>query len=435
MIFKPWEKQEIALKSDKPIIIMAFGIQGGKTVTGALKLKMLMHKYTDPTDNFIITAPTYKILNQSTLPAFLNFMRGLGTYNHQMAEFTMNGGGKCFARTGTDPNSVVGITNVRGILCDEIGLYSLYFWENILARAAFKNAQIIGVTSPYTLNWLYKDIIRPKSKNKEARPDVELIQARSNENPYFPQETWDRNKANMEERRFNMMFGGEWNKAEGLVYDCFCEIENICDPFILPKGTKFYGGVDWGTTAPFALLCRAVTPEGRHYNVAEFYKTGLTITDMILAAGQMKLTWGIERFYCDPSQPGYIEEFNRAGLTALGANNDIRLGIDLQYELIKTRKYQLFRGKCPYTEDEMASYHWPSPEELGPDKHDKPEKPVKHNDHAMDADRMLTVSLFRSNVKRTIKTPKDHLKFDQLPLCKRPDFNKQSKITVHSEKF
>jgi hypothetical protein len=86
--------------------------------------------------------------------------------------------------------------------------------------------------------------------------------------------------------------------------------------------------VDWGFTDPFVMKIRAITPEGNHYGISEFYKTGLTLSDMILIAKQKQGIYGKMVFYCDPSQPGHIEEFNRNGLSALPSDNDIRRGVD-----------------------------------------------------------------------------------------------------------
>jgi hypothetical protein len=169
MIWTPHSaKQERAIVSVKPIVLCATGIQWGKTSVGAVKIKLAMHQYTDPSDTFIITAPTYKILQQSTLPAFLRIMDGVGHYNKALAEFRMFGGGICYLRTATDSDSIVGVTNVRAIWGDEAGLYPLYFWENMQARASFMRAQITLTTSPYSLNWIFKELIRPFQITKEG---------------------------------------------------------------------------------------------------------------------------------------------------------------------------------------------------------------------------------------------------------------------------
>lgn len=415
------EKQESALFSETPITVVASGIQWGKTTIGALWLKKLMHTYTDPEDNFVITSPSFPIISQSTLPPFLRLMEGYGTHDKKFNCFRMNGGGTCWFRTGTDPDSVVGIAQVRGILCDEAGKYSLYFWENIQGRSDARAAPIMIVTSPYSLNWLYKEIIRPKTKDPKARPDVTLIQARSLDNPYFNQARYHERKKTMDPRRFNMMYGGAWEKMEGLVYDCFDETENQCDPFQLPQGTRFFGGVDWGYHPdPFCLKVRAVTPSGIHYSVSEVYATNKTIMQIIEICRQKKLVFGIERFYCDPSQPGYIEEFNRNSLPAQKAENAIRLGIDRHYELIKTRRFKMFKGMNPHTIDELETYHYPDPEDLKPDQDSKEQNPVGQNDHALDADRYLSVELFHAaNQKHVPHVPQEHKQEDQFARIER----------------
>lgn len=398
------EKQESAVFSEAPITVLGTGIQFGKTVVGSFRLMMAMHEFCDPSDNFLLLSPTYKIMQQSSLPPFLRLMDGRGVYSKPDGTFKMHGGGTCYMRTATDPDSIVGITDVRYIWGDEAGLYPLYFWENIQARAAFKRAKILLTTSPYALNWLYKEIILPKIRDPKARPDVKLIQARSDENPYFPKEEYEKRRATMAPRRFNMMFGGNWDKMEGLVYDCFDDQLNTCDPFTLPTGTQYFAGVDWGHTHPFVILVRAVTPDGNHYQVAEFYKTGLTINDMKTEAKTLMARFDIRHFFCGPDRPENIVELCRAGIPAVPARNDVILGIDMHYELIKSRKFKVFRGSSPYSLDEYEKYHWPTEEELPQDRDDKEKNPVKQDDDCMDVSRYITIMTQRIE-KRMPRSP------------------------------
>jgi PBSX family phage terminase large subunit len=404
------EKQERAIFSEKPIVVLGTGIQFGKTTVGAIKMKMAIHQFTDPSDNFLITAPTYKILQQSTLPAFLRVMDGCGEYSKVDAVFRTNWGTHVYCRTATDPDSIVGITNIRFVWGDEAGLYGLYFWENIQARAAFREAPITLTTSPYTLNWIYKEFIRPKQKDASARPDCELVQAASWENPYMPRGVIERSRIAMDPRRFNALFGGQWVRMAGLVYDCFDEQENICDSIPIPSGSRVVAGVDWGYTHPFVVVVRAITPNGTHLQVAEHFQTELTIDKKVEIAQRLKAVFGISMFYCDPARPDDIASFCAAKLPAVGANNDIRSGIDRHYELIKTRRYKIFRGTSPHTEDETELYHYPSPEDLGPDKDDKEELPVDKDNHTMDANRYVSIETYRQEAKRAPFVPGEGLR-------------------------
>jgi PBSX family phage terminase large subunit len=397
------EKQERLIFSDYDETYAITGIQWAKTTSGAWWMKRHMFEHTDPSDNFIIAAPTYKILQQSTLPAFLRIMDGFGEYKAGNAEFHMTGGGTCYMRTGTEPDSVVGITNVRGIWGDEAGKFSLYFWENLLARASFKRAHKLFTSTPYTMNWLNNRVLKPYLAGQ--LDDTLIIRAKSCDNPHFPMEEYERRRKTMEPRRFNAMYNGEFEKMQGLVYDCFDEDAHVVDPFQLPMGTKYYASVDWGTTHPFVLLVRGVTPANDHFQVSEFFQTGLTVMDMIQVAQRLKQVWGIQVFYCDPSQPGYIEEFNRNGLPALPADNDIRRGIDLQYSLIKEGKFKLFKGSSPHTIDGFNTYHYPEPDDLGPDDSSKEPNPVKQDDDAMDTVRYGTIMTYHSANKKAPHVP------------------------------
>ena len=392
-------KQERAFFSDKRIVLVASGIQWGKTTVGAVKMKTWMHKFKSPRDNFIITAPTYKIMQQATLPGFLHYMRGYGKYHKADGVFEMHGGGQCWLRTATDPDSIVGITNVRGIWGDEAGKYPLYFWENMQARAAIRKCQIILTTSPYSINWVFKELIRPTKRGD--RDDVELVQARSDENPYFPEEEFLAKKQTMDPRRFNMVFGGQFDRMEGLVYECFREDRHCIPPKELLPGTRYVAGIDWGYTNPFALVVIACEPSGRYYVIDEHYETHLTVRDMVDVCRRKKALWNIERFYCDPSSPANIEEFNRAKLTALSADNNIRKGVDRVFELFKQDRLFLFQGASKNLLDEMENYHYPEEPDVEPNRDIKELVPVAQYNHAADALRYVITALFHTGAHRS----------------------------------
>lgn len=410
MNFSPHSlKQEQALLCQKSILALACGTQWGKTMIGGLRMKLAMCTFADKKDAFIITAPTYKILSQSTLPAFLGMMEGWGTYNKKEDVFEMKRGGRCYCRTETDPDSVVGITNVRKIWGDEAGKYRLYFWENLQARADFLKASLDLTTSPYSMNWLFKELVKPALAGK--RSDVLYIKAASWENPYHSlhdPKNRQLKRQTMDPRRFDMIYGGEFGQMQGLVYDCWDDDINLIDPIRLPPGTIYYGGIDWGYTEPFVLVIRAITPANDHYQVYEFYKTGMTLPQQMEIVQQQLQIFGVKRFYAGHERPENILLFNQNGIPTEGVpEKDIQIGTDLHYELIKTCRYKIFRNTSPYTLDEMSVYHYPEPLDLKPDQHAKEMKPVGQNDHSLSANRFVTLKTHRNGPLKSPYCPGD----------------------------
>lgn len=420
--FKPHSiKQEKALYSEKKIIAVASGIQWGKTSIGSIITRKALQTHHHVDDNYIIAAPTYKILKQSTYPAFIRTFGNIGKYQSTDAVYKIPNGPSFYFRTGTQPDSIVGITNVRLVWLDEAGKFSLYFWENAQARASFKDCPIVLTTSPYTLNWFYKDLIRPYMKGNR-HDEIELIQAASYENPYFPKAEYDRRKLTMDPRRFGMMYGGEWNKNEGLVFDCFdSEFNSVVDYNHMP-GTYYLGMIDWGFNDPFVVKIWAITPEGNIYDVSEFYKTGLRQGQVIEVIKMKNQVFKPTAFYCDPSRPDYIMELQSMGIPALPADNNIHEGIEAYYEMIKTRRYKIVGKNCPYTIDELETYHYPDPDDLKPDQDNKnDDKPVDQNNHVMDCHRYgaLAIKKYHSGHKFNPTSPEEHSNITPLTQSKR----------------
>lgn len=407
-MFEPHsQKQDEAIFSRKPFNVIATGIQWGKTISGAWWLRNQCAEFW--TYNHIITAPTYKILSQATIPAFISVFKGVGEHKKGDQEFHLNGGGIIYLRTETDPESIVGITNVKSVWGDEAGLYRLYFWQNMQARAARLNGRICLTTSPYSLNWIFKELIKPTLEGK--RDDVHLTAAKSIDNPYFSKAFYDNAKKTMDPRRFNALFNGQFEKMQGLVYDCFNEERNSIGHFDIDNA-EIYAGVDWGHNDPTVCIIWAITPSGHRIQISEFYKTGMRIgevTDMLKSKQEI---FKVKRFYCDPSKPDMIAELQSRGVRAIGSNNEIDRGIELLYELIKTEKYLILKDSSPYTIDEYDSYHWPEPKDLKPDEDAKKEKPVDQNNHCMDVNRYLALSTHHigkrksdSNVPKEYRDP------------------------------
>lgn len=150
-------------------------------------------------------------------------------------------------------------------------------------------------------------------------------------------------------------------------------------------------GVDWGYANPGVIVVYGVDGDGVMVGLHEEYARRRHIEEWAEIAQQLNDEFDIDYFFCDPSRPEFIAQFQRAGCNAIAANNDVIAGI----HAIKSR---LARGKNPQprllltpdfvqTALEFEQYEWMSTRDGLQDK------PKKAHDHALDATRYACVGV------------------------------------------
>jgi len=385
-------EQERAICSNKRITVMCAGIQGGKTFSGAIWMRKRVAEMTKPDCNFLVTAPTYKMFNQATEPAFLEMFKGLGEYNKTKQNFVMPNNRMVYLRTLHDPNAIEGITRLEGIWGDEAGLYNAKAMVNLEGRSAFRQCPQFYTTTPYSLGYMYQSLYKPWREGK--RDDVEFIQFRSVDNPYFPKEEFERQKALLDPRVFAMKYEGQFKKMAGLVFMDFDDTLNMTEVPDHGFNKELYhicGGVDWGYTNPFALTIRAIHKyEPRDYQIDEFYQSGLNPIQKTEIAKKMWDKYNLVEWYADNEAPDMINLFNTSEMPTMGAkkyNGSVVDNIDRHRAIIRTREHKLIRGMCPHTIDEYETYHYK--EDDGKEENTN-ENPVDAQNHLMTANLYAT---------------------------------------------
>src|SRR5262245_27894960 len=121
--FTPHIGQQYTLDSKARFIADITGLQGGKTTGGAIWfLREIYESYKrGERGNWLIAAPTVKILQQSTLPKFREFFpNDWGSWKEQKQCFELAWGDSIFVRSTDEPDHLEGMT-VRGAWIDEAG--------------------------------------------------------------------------------------------------------------------------------------------------------------------------------------------------------------------------------------------------------------------------------------------------------------------------
>ena len=382
-------------REGKRIILVCSGSQGGKSSYGAIWSNAVVNPYRMEKVNFIVATPTYKIMQQATLFALMDVFGPLGWRLHKVDGYLDHPKWKpkILLRTGENPNSCEGVQRVIGGWGDEAGQFSRLFYENFQSRTSFERGPLLLTTTPYAMNWVAKELIQPWEKGE--RPDVGIVTFPSIANPSFPKEEYERQKKLLDPQSFARRYEGVHAKMQGLVYPDYGD-KNVIEDFKLPVGTQYFAGVDWGYSPdPFAIVIRAVTPSGKHYDVKAFKGTHKTPSEKVHVAKGFGGLYPIKFWICGHDEPGSIQEFNNNGLKAIQCvvgKNSVEERIEKHNELIRTDRYQVFRSSYDLMDDEYNTY-------FRHPQHGTPEG----EDHLMDATGM--VSHYLSTYSITTRKP------------------------------
>ncbi len=365
--------QDEAIFAKERFVALVAGLQSGKTIAGAIWARKMYVE--NPTVDGLIAAPTYKILNQSTLPKFFEINPDLKKYYKKGdGVIDIPDKGKIYIRSTENPNVIEGMT-LGWIWADEAGQMKLDAWINFQGRLSILKGDLFITTTPYTLNWLYTDFYQNALKEIDG---YKVVQFRSKDNPYFPDEEYERVKSTMDSRTFRRRYDGLFETMEGLVYEDFIPNMHTKNP---PKCKEYICGIDWGFTHPAAIIVIGIDNDGCFWICEEYYKSNKTTAELIEKMKYLQEKYKIRLWYPDPAEPDRIEEMRRSGLQPREVNKSkgsVRIGIDRISELFKTNQLHISHS-CKHVLDEISTYHYPDPDE------DKSEEPIKENDDAMDA--------------------------------------------------
>jgi len=376
---------------------MITGIQGGKTTTGCFWIMDGVGQF--PGDDFLIAAPTYKILQQSTLRKFFELFPELRRfYKAQDQVIVLPNGGNIYIRSTEDPDSIEGMTLRRAWL-DEGGQMKERAWINVQGRTAILQGQVLVTTTPYFLNWLFHDFYKSWQSNDK---DFDVIQYQSSDNPWFPMVEQERAKAQMKTEDYERRYLGVFRQLSGLVYDWF-EPRYIIDA--IPPEEKIYeimGGIDWGFSVPTGALWVAFAKSGNIYIIDEYYRAQLAQNVNIQNIKKQNDSHKATYMFADPEDPEALIEANRAGLRCVPASKAVAQGIEVVRKYGISGKIFVLR-QCTNFIDEIQTYHYPEAQE---DKFVKDE-PVRINNHLMDCFRYLIYTFMPTPPATILKRGED----------------------------
>lgn len=378
--------QQEVMDTVKRFIVCVSGIRGGKTTIGALWLLVRIQKdrLSGKFGDYLICAPTAKILQQSTLPKFREyFPSDWGVWREQKSCFELNWNRpgsdepcRIFVRSMDDPESIEGM-DALAAWADEMGKMKPTAWTMITGRLSVNEGPCIITTTPYASGWFFRDVFKKALDNDK---NYHAITWSSVDNPAFPQSEFERAKRELPKALFERRYLGKFTRLEGLVYPEFDEEVHTVEPFKIPEEWVKFGGMDFGFNNPNAILPIAEDPVNHIFYVyKEFYQNETllqTIADWLKAQN-------LEYVLADTQSAQLIAELqNYYGCRNVKeADKAIEVGIQRIRTLLQEERLKFFRGKTEKTVEEIMEYHYP-PADLEKASGDKP---VPKKNHAMDA--------------------------------------------------
>lgn len=274
---------------------------------------------------------------------------------------------------------------------DEITCIPEPFWRMLSSRLSVSGAQLLGTCNPSSpSHWLKKNYI-----DRAAELDLAHWHFILDDNPVLDEAYKENLKKEYQGSHWYARFiEGKWTAATGMVFDAFDDDNMFVND--MPSPNYYIAAIDYGTINATCCLIAAISPtrwpqiriEAEYYYDSQ--KTGRTKSDAELAQDIKRfIGWrNLRALYIDPAAASLKIELRNSDLPVLDAKNDVIPGIQIVNKFVYGKNLVVHRS-CKNLIEQMQSYQWdPKSLERGEDK------PLKQNDHSVDACRYLCFSAF-----------------------------------------
>ena len=316
----------------------------------------------------------------------------VASYNKVEKRIELTNGSIIWMGSTDNPDSLLG-SDLAWFGGDEIALWKRKAFDFMLDRLrqpGFEH-RCWATYTPYGEGW-WCELFEEGGAKRLGQ--CELFRISSHENPVVSTDYLESLESRYTGKWALQYIRGLPQEFEGLVWPGLgaCEYDGE-----LPTAWRWVvGGVDWGWTNPSTLLLLGEDTSGQIWAFGEDWDTMRHPEEMARVAAELQDVYPVEAWYCDPSEPGNIDKFRRAGLNARAADNAVVPGIATVSGIID-------RGlrvvNCPRLLAE--SYCWE--EKL--DGTFKPDKPRKEDDHMSDCLRYTAHSRLAARPTELIGVP------------------------------
>jgi PBSX family phage terminase large subunit len=401
------EKQKLTLSdSDARINIWEGAVRSGKSFSSLLRwLKFIQEA---PEGNLIAVGRTATTIKYNIVEPILELVGADAKYYIGKREMTLWGRQiNLIGAADERAERVIRGSTYSGAYIDEATLIPESFWVMLLSRLSREGAKLFATTNPdCPFHWLKKNYI---DRSKDL--DLKLWKFKLDDNPSLSEDFKENIKREYQGLWHARYIEGQWCLAEGTVYDFFSEEINCVDD-IYNIANYYIVGVDYGTTNPTAFTLIGYNPlvypniwvEKEYYYDSIKHHRQKTDTEFAADLKKFIINKNVKGIYIDPSAESFKVECNRHHIRNIqDAKNDVLDGIRFVSSLLANGTLKIVK-RCRNLINEFQSYIWDSKSiNQGVDK------PLKSNDHCLDALRYGIFTHFGSNLGEENRLTKEKL--------------------------
>lgn len=308
---------------------------------------------------------------------------------------------------GADAQDSLRGSKLYFVVLDEYASMKRTVWEEIIrpSMADVPGSKAIFIGTPAGMHNHFKTLY-DKANSGKAK-DWKAWTFKTSDNPYVSKEELEEIRKTTEINTFKQEYEAEFVEMAGAIYPMFKREIHTISPFEIPEHYERVVGMDWGMRNATAIVFAAVSEKGEIIIYDSLYGNGKTVSqwaDIIKARHDYE---EITQWIIDPAALSQAREFGNFGINFISYNpetlkkiNDVNIGINLVQQYLLEGKIKIFKH-CDVLIDQMEQYQWePSNSRLDLDPRPKP---LKKDDHAVDALRYLVSARVVAKEKKSKK--------------------------------
>lgn len=281
------------------------------------------------------------------------------------------------------------------VVLDEYATMKPQVWSKIIQPATVdcSYSRVIFIGTPAGLHNHFKIIYEEAAKGKH---NWKAWVFKTSENPYVSIEELNEIKQTTDASIFRQEYEAEFVEMAGAIYPMFKKNIHVVQNRELPSHWDKVVGMDWGMRNDTAVIYAAISEFGEVYVYDMLYGNGKTVSQWADIMKNRHDHLEVSQWVIDPAALSQAKEFSNYGIHFISYNpetqkriNDVNIGINLVQQYLLEGKIKIFEH-CETLIKQMEQYQWePETSRLGLDP--KP-KPLKKDDHAVDALRYLVMA-------------------------------------------